>query len=99
MIVAADKLFRKFLRKFQPVVIGAVQIFESLQQNCLIFAKILPRDNRGRHNFQVTSTKLPYFCENLPSWYRSSSNIQVTSSGVFLLTFELVIIGAVQIFK
>ena len=28
-----------FLRTFQPVIIGAVQIFKSLQQNCLIFGK------------------------------------------------------------
>ena len=43
------------MRKFQLVIIGAVQIFESLQQNCFIFVKILPRDDRGSANFQVTS--------------------------------------------
>ena len=43
-----------FLRKFQLVIIEAVQIFKSLQQNCFTFDKILPRDDRGSVNFQVT---------------------------------------------
>ena len=33
------------------VIIEAVQIFKSLQQKYLIFAKILPPDNRGKANF------------------------------------------------
>ena len=36
------------------MIIGAVQIFESLQQNCFIFVKILPRDDRDSANFQMT---------------------------------------------
>ena len=34
-------------------MIGEGQIFGSHQENCLIFAKILPRDNRARSIFQL----------------------------------------------
>ena len=36
-------------------IVGARQIFKSLQQNRFIFAKISARDNMGSPNFQVTS--------------------------------------------
>ena len=68
--IGAVQIFRSYhqtallLRKFQPVIIGADQIFESLQHNCLVFAKISACDNRGSSNFQITSTKMPYFSRN-----------------------------------
>ena len=43
-------------------VVGAGQIFKSLQQNRFIFVKISARDNRGSSDFENTLTKLLYFC-------------------------------------
>ena len=45
-------------------MIEAIQFSKSLQENCVIFAEISARENKGRSNFQITSTKLPYFWEN-----------------------------------
>ena len=61
-----------FFQKFQFVIIGAGQILKSHQQNCFIsalncFGKTLPRYNRDSANFQVTSSKLPYFCKKFNS--------------------------------
>ena len=42
---------------------GAVENFKSHQQNCFIFGKSLPRNDRGSLNFQVTSSKLPYILQ------------------------------------
>ena len=51
-----------FLQRFQFMVIGAVQILKWFHKSCHIFEKISARVNNGSSNFQVTSTKLPYFC-------------------------------------
>ena len=72
MIMGAVQMFTYltpplFFRKLKPVIIDAVQIFELVQQNCLVFAKISARDNRGSSNFQITSRKLLYFCQNFTS--------------------------------
>ena len=54
-----------YLRKFQLVITRAVQNFKSLQQNCFVLEKSLPRGNRDSLNFQVTSSKLPYVLQKL----------------------------------
>ena len=48
---------------FELVIIEAVQISESYQQNSFILGKILPRNSRGSSKFQITLTKLLYFWE------------------------------------
>ena len=91
-----------FLRKFQLLIIGEVQIFKSHQQNCFIFVNIPARDDRGSSNFQNTSTKLLYCCifaKISAHDNKGSSNFQITSTKRFFLQkFQVVIIGAVQIF-
>ena len=47
-----------FLRKFQPVIIGAVQI---ASEKLPYFLNFFASDNRGRSDFQVASTKMPSF--------------------------------------
>ena len=58
---------RFILRKFQLVIIGAVQIFKTPDQNCFIVQQISARDYSRSISFQNTSTKLLYFCENFSS--------------------------------
>ena len=70
MLIKFSNHFNKsalFLRKFQLVIKGADQIFKTLQQKCFIFVRISTCDKRGRSNFQNTSTKVLYFCENFNS--------------------------------
>ena len=69
-----------FLWKFPFVMIGEGQIFKSHQENVLIFAQILPRDNRvssifkWHHQIGLVFTKIPA-CDN-----RGRSNFQSTST-------------------
>ena len=49
--------------RFELVILGAVQISKSYQQNCFVFGKVLPRNNNSS-NFLLTSSKL-LFCEKL----------------------------------
>ena len=51
-----------------------------MHQNCLIFAKVSDCDNRGRSNYQVTSTELPYFAKNSARDSRGSSNFLIPST-------------------
>ena len=46
-----------------PMIIKTIQFLKSLQENRLTFTKISDRDNTIRSYLQVTSTKLPNFCE------------------------------------
>ena len=65
--------------------------FKLLQKTCLIFLKIFARDNRGRSDFQVASTKMPSFLRKRYLLKKSSSsNFQVTSLnlGHFLKNFR-----------
>ena len=56
-----------FCKNFS-VIEGTGQIFKCHQQNCLIFAKTLPRDNRGSLNIQITLITLGYFRKTFNSW-------------------------------
>ena len=86
-----------FFQKLQLLIIGSVQIFESHQQNCLIFAKILPRDNRGSSNILVTSVNLGYFELVIIGAVQISKSYQ---QNCFILgKLYLVIVGVVQNFK
>ena len=58
-------LLHFFLGKCYLAIIRAVRIFNWLHKIYHIFEKFLPRDNRDSLNFQVTSSKLPYFWQKL----------------------------------
>ena len=73
LVIRAVQIFRLYyqnflvLRKFQSAIIGTVQISKSLQQICLIFAKISARDRRRSDFFfsplmcnHTTSSQLYY---------------------------------------
>ena len=78
-----------FLRKFLPVILGAGQIFKSHQQTTLIFATILPPDNRGISKFGVTSTK---YYSSTKKWdtFDDMSLTENSSKVWFVLTKDLV---------
>ena len=59
------------------MIIESIQFLKSLQENCLIFAKLSARDNRGSSNFQVTSSKI--FAKILTLDNRGSLNFQMDS--------------------
>ena len=74
------------------MTIGAVEVFESLQENFLIFDKISTRDNRGSSSFRITSTKLLYFEKISTRDNRGSSSFHelnfLKNKAIFLRWFE-----------
>ena len=71
------------------------------RQNCLFFAKTSALDNRGIENYQVTSTKLLYFCKKYSLVItKVVQNSKSHQQNCFILgKVYCVIIGPVQIFK
>ena len=67
-----------FLRKLKPVIIDGVQTFESVQQNCRVFAEISARDNRGSSNFKLLQQNRLIFAKVLPPNNRGRTNFQAT---------------------
>ena len=60
VIIGADELKADikavlFLRQFHFVIIGEGQVFKRHLQNCLLFEKVIPHDNGGSSNVQMTS--------------------------------------------
>ena len=72
MIKGADELKPDlktvlFSRQFHFVIIEEGQIFKAHHQNCLLFEKVIPHDNGGSSNVQITSLNIGYFCKNFSS--------------------------------
>ena len=82
------------------MIIGALQISKSYQQNCFILGKILPRNSRDSSKFQITSTKLVYYWEK---FYLVIITVQIFKwhhqNCFFCEKLQLVIVGAGQTFE
>ena len=81
---------------------GAGQIFKYMYRNGFIFVDNLSLDDRDSLNFQVTSSKLPYFFFKISVRdNRGMPNFEAASekATLFLGKIYHVIIGAVRIFK
>ena len=76
-----------------------MRIFKWHHQNCLIFAKISVRYNRGSSNFQMASLNLGYFCENFHSWLLGQLKFssECKRIALFSCTLLIVIIGPVRL--
>ena len=69
MIIGSDELKADikavpFSRQFHMVIIWEGEIFKGHHQNCLLFEKVIPHDNGGSSNVQMTSLNMGYFCKN-----------------------------------
>ena len=59
---------------------GQLKFSSDTIKTALFFSKLPVRDNRGRSNFEVTSTKMLYIWEMFTWYNRGSAIFQVPSS-------------------
>ena len=78
MIKGADELKPDlktvpFSRQFHFVIIGEGQIFKAHHQNCLLFEKVIPHDNGGSSNVQMTLLNI---FAKISACHKGSSNFR-----------------------
>ena len=89
------------MRKFQHVIINEGQVFKWIYRNGLIFVDRLPRDNRDKLNFQVTTSTRSYFFSKISARdnkLKSNFSSHINKTTLFLGKCYLAIIRAVRIF-